>query len=48
MTRDNWTTATAGHREGYSIARRAFLFIITLCGFLTIAWAIGPNQIIIQ
>ena len=46
--RDNWTTATAGHCEGYSIAGRAFLAILTLCNFLTLLWALGPNQTVIN
>ena len=46
--RNNWTTATAGRGEGYSIAGRVFLAILTLCNFLTLIWALGPNQTIIN
>lgn len=45
-TRDNWTSATAGRDEGYSIAGRVFLSILTLCCFLTLAWAISTQTII--
>lgn len=45
--RDNWTTATAGHREGYSIAGRVFVAIFAICGALFLIWA-ASNQTIIN
>jgi len=48
MTRDNWTTATAGHREGYGIVAKSFAAIFWIVCILTLAWALWPNQTIIN
>jgi len=48
MTRDNWTTATAGRHGGYGIIAKSFAAIFWTVCVLTLAWALGPNQTIIQ